>query len=214
MAYQVERRAVKHFRLKVSEQGAVRLVAPLDASDAEVEHIFKVKQDWINLQLRRFGNQQTIALHQNHLLLFGERYQYFYCDDYKQKVIVNHQHKTIRAYRDLTNTKIQEQWLKQQAGDYIRERTQELSQQHQLSYNKIYIRGQRTKWGCCSSMGNLSFNWRLIKTPQTVIDYVILHELTHTKIMSHSNHFWRTLKSICPSYRESVAWLEKYGRGL
>ncbi|MGZ4978533.1 MAG: M48 family metallopeptidase [Methylobacter sp.] len=213
--YQVERRAVKHFRLRVSEQGTVRLIAPLDATDDEVDNIFTVKQSWIELQLKRLtGHRQAIHLYRNQILLFGERYHYFHCDESTHNVSVNHRHKTIKANRDLTDTAIQEAWLKKLAGDHIRSRTQELSTLHQLPYQKIFIRNQKTKWGNCTANGNLSFNWRLIKTPRFVIDYVILHELTHTKTMDHSKGFWLKLKTICPRYKDAVDWLETYGRGL
>ena len=93
-------------------------------------------------------------------------------------------------------------------------RIQELSMLYQPPHQRIFIREQKTKWGKCLGKGNLSFNWRLVKTPPFVIDYVILHELTHTKMMDHSKGFWLKLKMICPRYKDAVDWLEKYGRGI
>jgi predicted metal-dependent hydrolase len=211
IAYSVERKAVKHFSLRVSDQGTVLLIAPLKATVADVNHIFTIKKPWIEMQLKRLvENQQAIKLHTNQILLFGEPYQYVHGDEFN----VNTVHKTITANRDLTDSAIQELWLKKMAGDYIRARLQELSVLHQLSYQKVSIRSQKTRWGSCSSTGNLSFNWRLIKTPKFVIDYVILHELTHTQIMNHSKNFWLQLKIRCPDYKQAMDWLKKYGRGL
>lgn len=61
---------------------------------------------------------------------------------------------------------------------------------------------------------NISYNWRLIKAPLFVIDYLIVHELAHTVIMSHTNKFWTLLKSYYPNYREAITWLDKYGNSL
>jgi predicted metal-dependent hydrolase len=213
--YQVERRSVKYFRLRVSESGTVRLIAPLNATETDVKTIFSSKQSWIEQQLKRLLEiRPIIVLQSNQILLFGEPYQYVHSDETGNQVCVNSLHKTISAKRDLTDNEIQTVWLKKMARDYFHTRVEELSILHQLPYQKISIRSQKTRWGSCSSNGNLSFNWRLIKTPKFVIDYVILHELTHTKIMNHSKSFWLTLKIFCPQYKEALDWLKKYGRGL
>ena len=93
-------------------------------------------------------------------------------------------------------------------------RTEELAYRLNFNYNKIYIRSQRTKLGNCSEEKNISFNWRLIKAPEFVIDYLIIHELVHTKIMNHSGKFWTMLKSLYPDYKDAIIWQDKYGNSL
>jgi len=80
--------------------------------------------------------------------------------------------------------------------------------------NKITIRGQKTRWGSCSSQGNLNFNWRLMMAPLDVIKYVVLHELTHLKHMNHSSRFWLAVRDACPEYVKYKSWLKKNGRLL
>jgi len=83
-----------------------------------------------------------------------------------------------------------------------------------LPFNKLFIRESKTKWGNCSKEKNISLNWKLIKAPDYVIDYIIIHELLHTVVMSHTHKFWTLLKSYYPDYKESIKWLEKYGNSL
>ena len=71
-----------------------------------------------------------------------------------------------------------------------------------VTYGRITVRHQKTKWGSCSSKGNLNFNCMLMTLPQRVIDYVIVHELCHLKQMNHSPAFWAEVKKIFPDYKE------------
>lgn len=75
--------------------------------------------------------------------------------------------------------------------------------------NQIHIKDQKTRWGSCSSKGNINLNWRLILAPQEVMDYVIIHELCHLKEMNHSKAFWELVEQICPDYRERKKWLKE-----
>ena len=93
-------------------------------------------------------------------------------------------------------------------------RTKELAGRLNFTYKAVYIRDQKTKLGNCSSDKNISLNWRLIKVPTLVSDYIIIHELVHTKIMNHSAKFWTLLKSLYPDYKEAINWLDKYGNSL
>jgi len=78
-----------------------------------------------------------------------------------------------------------------------------------IDYGKITIRDQDSRWGSCSSQGNLNFSWRLIKTPQEVLEYVIIHELAHIKHMDHSKQFWELVEQYDPLYREHRRWLRR-----
>ena len=83
-----------------------------------------------------------------------------------------------------------------------------------VTYGKISIRDQKTRWGSCSSEGNLSFNWRLILAPPDVLDYVVIHELCHRKEMNHSKEFWTLVESLMPDYKERRKWLRENGKNL
>ena len=83
-----------------------------------------------------------------------------------------------------------------------------------VSYGRITIRSQRTRWGSCSSKGNLNFNCLLTQVPEQVMDYVIVHELCHRIEMNHSKRFWMLVEQIMPDYKMHRKWLKDNGNGL
>ena len=78
---------------------------------------------------------------------------------------------------------------------YLSERLELLSVRHRLPYRRLYIKSQRTIWGSCSSKNNINLNIALMGLPRDLIDYVIMHELVHTKIKNHGERFWSALDS-------------------
>lgn len=100
------------------------------------------------------------------------------------------------------------------ARNLISEKSEYYSKKHGFVYNKIAIKEQSTRWGSCSSLKNLNFNWRLIFAPEKVLEYVIVHELSHTIQMNHSKAFWNLVEDTMPDYKNYRIWLKKNGKNL
>lgn len=105
----------------------------------------------------------------------------------------------------------QEKELRERAKSVLAQRTAYFARQIGVTYGRITVRDQKTRWGSCSQTGNLNFNFRLILAPLEVLDYVVVHELCHRRQMNHSAQFWQEVAQVLPDYRKRKAWLTENG---
>ncbi len=105
-------------------------------------------------------------------------------------------------------------WYKEQARLEFTDRLAMLAQAHGFRFQKMRLSSARTRWGSCSPNGTISLTWRLVMARPEVVDYVILHELLHTRVRNHSKTFWAQIETLMPGYRNSVRWLKQHGRRL
>ena len=104
--------------------------------------------------------------------------------------------------------------LSREARRYLTARTIYYAPLVGVDYGRISIRHQKTKWGSCSSQGNLNYNCLLMLAPEEVRDYVVVHELCHRKQMNHSPAFWQEVERVLPDYRTARKWLKTHGQEL
>lgn len=105
-------------------------------------------------------------------------------------------------------------WYKREAKKIISERVQYFSKITSLHSKKITITSAQKRWGSCSGRNTLCFSWRLILTPLDIIDYVIVHELSHIAEKNHSKKFWQKVEDIMPNYKQKRLWLKKNANSL
>jgi len=104
--------------------------------------------------------------------------------------------------------------LREQARKLVTERVRYYAPIIGVTYGHIAIRTQHTRWGSCSSKGNLNFNCLLALVPPEVLDYVVVHELCHRKELNHSERFWKEVERILPDYKTRKKWLKDSGSKL
>lgn len=107
-----------------------------------------------------------------------------------------------------------ENFYRVQAKQYLPPRVRELAETHGFTYGKLRIKNQKTRWGSCSSKGNINLNLRLMMAPDAAIDYVIIHELCHLRELNHNAAFWALVESYCPDFRHWKAWFKEHGPRL
>ena len=104
--------------------------------------------------------------------------------------------------------------LARKAAEYIPQKAAYYASLIGVSYGRITIRNQRSRWGSCSSRGNLNFNCLLMLAPPEIADYVIVHELCHRREMNHSPLFWQEVEKILPDYKRRRKWMKDNGERI
>jgi len=183
ITFQVVRSSRKTIAIQISREGTVMVRAPRRCSQADIDTFVREKQEWIQKQLALCSQMEAgKELRRVQGGITGMPETEAACFTYRSRA---------------------QQVFARKVAWYAR--------QMQVSYGTVTIRAQKTRWGSCSSRGNLNFNWRLILAPEPVLDYVVIHELAHRKEMNHSAGFWRIVEEIMPDYRQYRGWLKQYG---
>ena len=118
-------------------------------------------------------------------------------------------HQPLRDEEMITKEQLQD--LTRRAYALLPPRIEAFARRMGVTYGKITVRCQKTRWGSCSTKGNLNFNCLIMLTPDRIIDYVIVHELSHRVEMNHSDRFWQEVEKYIPDYRSCHVWLRDNG---
>jgi predicted metal-dependent hydrolase len=198
----------------VSGMRGVEAVVPMNYDAEQLEDFIESKRDWIietsqhyDRLMARCGRDDP-----NTIYFLGNKYRFHVVKDRQQNVTISDTMKLITFHvidKRVYKRQIQE-WYRQQTTTIIGERLPALSRKLNLQYNKVFIKFQQSRWGSCSRKKNLNFNLLLAAAPLEVIDYVIVHELTHLIELSHSKRFWELVFISDPEYKKHKAWLTDY----
>ena len=185
-------------------------------STAEIERFVKKKESWISEKLsdkeRSVRQHEKTFLPGEKFLYLGELYPLEIEDNGHQrcplklsygKFVLDKNH--IEEARNLFV-----EWYKKEAKEKLSERVNYYSNRLQLTPQGIKITSAQSRWGSCSRDNRLCFSWRIIMTPLSVLDYVLIHELAHIKEKNHSRRFWDYLGSVLPNYKEHRGWLREH----
>jgi len=212
----------RRVRLEVRQQTGLTVIVPRSYPISQLYGLLKSKERWISRNLQRFSKSQSLSAPKE--LKYGDTVPYLGQDLELVKQENHHgdsivlEGNKLAISPDLSNNGLLEsaleQWYRIEAARLINERTTKLGSQMGISYKRLVIRGQKTRWGSCSHKKNLSFNWKLIIAPEPVVEYVIIHELIHLKEMNHSKKFWELIAQYCPGWREHKKWLKQHESDL
>lgn len=167
--------------LRVDEAG-LRINAGKHIPTTEIEKFVQKKSAWINKQWRKY----ELVLKEDGCLHLGE----------------------LKPLEFFENINL-ENFYKDETRRIIEGLLEIHNEDNKYNINQVFIKNQKTRWGSCSSEGNLNFNWRLAMAPTEVIEYVVIHELCHRIEMNHSKEFWRLVQERCPDFKKHKAWLKR-----
>ena len=123
------------------------------------------------------------------------------------------EYEKIRALKP-SYTEKEKSDYKRKAKAVLEEKCRCFAERMGVSYGTVTVREQKTLWGSCSAKGNLSFNWKLVRMPEEIMDYLVVHELAHRVEMNHSPAFWAVVERELPDYKRRRDWLKKHGAGF
>lgn len=212
----------KRVRLEVRQHSGLAVVVPRSYPLQDLDNLLREKQAWI---LRHLASARHAAapppigdIRDGDLIPYlGRNLRVIDCrgDGCPRGVTLTPDRLLISGASDGQGLEsLAEQWYRSQARSILRQKVDAVTSRLGLGYGRIIIRGQRTRWGSCSQRGTLSFNWRLMMTPEAVIDYVIIHEVAHLREMNHTERFWKLVAEECPRWREYRRWLDEHGAWL
>lgn len=212
----VRSKAARKLRVRVGIDG-IEVTQPVKKCGEDLEAFLKHNQKWIISQIGRLEYIRSVrkppSIENGKILFRGEEMSVSLKESASgngsNKVVFENGAITIfLSPRSRTSPpRSLENWLRKQARMEIENQLRDLSQRLGKHPNRIYVRGQKTKWGNCSASNNLSFNWRLIMAPDFVMRYLITHELVHLEVMGHSQQFWLIVQSFCPGMSRAKQWL-------
>jgi predicted metal-dependent hydrolase len=212
----VQSKSARKLRVRVGIDG-VSVLQPEGKNFPEVEKFLKSSSDWIMNQLERVERLRLVrkpALKQEGEILFRGVMTPVQVEAKATRKGTNKvfyedgQIRITRGMRSQTSAATSlENWLRKQAKEEIRNQIDCLTAKLGKYPHKIYVMGQKTKWGNCSAFKNLSFNWRLIMAPDFVLRYLVTHEVVHLEVPDHSKRFWLTVQSLCPEMDRARQWL-------
>jgi len=213
----------KKVRLKVT-LGGLEIVVPQGRQAEEGFAFLRDNEQWATTELERSHRRQAIrrpVKRPSGQILFRGEYvpvQVVRADTWHgpNRVSLDNGAITIicNPRRQTPLVRSLENWLRKQAREQIAGFLAPVTKRLKREPNRVYVMGQRTKWGNCSALGNLSFNWRLIMAPDFVLRYLVVHEAVHLAIPDHSRKFWLTVQSLCRETEHARRWLVANERRL
>lgn len=209
--YKVIKSRRKSVSIFIQPSKEVIVRAPIQMSDAVIKQLVQSKSDWIIKKLAQmpefYQEPQKDYNDGDKIFYRGKEYRLrVFADSLVKQSKIIAKEEEICVYRKVGEEVITKDllilWYKEQARSRILERINDYQNLVQRPIKTIRIKSQKSRWGSCSSKGNLNFNWRIILMPDALFDYIIVHELCHLKQLNHSKQYWDLVKAILLDYKE------------
>lgn len=216
----IHSKKARHLRLSINQEKQVSLVIPRRASEEEGIKFLKSKIDWIEKSLTKiepqkkqkwqykfFDGEQIFYFGVLHELRLNDKIVYPNIQRYSEKIL-----QSLRSFRMTISTspkkKIFEKFLSNKLREHIYSFAFKFCKENGFKFRDLKIKKIISRWGSCSRQGNMNFSIRLVHYPPEVINYVVIHELCHTREMNHSHKFWSLVSQFCPNYKFYIKQLK------
>ena len=205
--------------ITVERDRSVVVHAPVDTSAEKIEEVVRAKRQWI-YEKTRHAQKYREPHPPGKELVSGESALYL-GRNYRVEVVVDgisevhFDHKFLVPRKHAAKRKeVLREWYIARAKEKILPRINRHARELGVEFAAAKIVDNRYRWGSCTVKDNVNFNWRLIKAPMFVIDYVIIHELAHLIEANHTSRFWNIVRTQTPTMDKAKAWLKEHGQIL
>ena len=218
MQYTVKRSSRKSVCIAIERDRSIVVQAPLNLSDEEIDKLVDKKRDLI---LKKINNPHKYPenpvpkefVSGEGLLYLGKIYRLEIVDTLEKDIEFDTTFRISKQNQAKAN-EIFKKWYRQQALSIIAPIADKFAQQLGVHFNECKVSQMKYRWGSCTPSNNLNFNWRIIKAPINVIDYIIVHELAHLREPNHTPEFWNIVSIQVPHYEQAKEWLKQNGSQL
>ncbi|RAP38909.1 hypothetical protein DID80_01590 [Candidatus Marinamargulisbacteria bacterium SCGC AAA071-K20] len=198
--------------IKVTSKAEVVIQVPHTLPQEKIDRFVSEHQDWIDKkQSAMFKNiEEKETLLKTQFIYLGQLYDLRESDSISE-ILFDDSSVFIPTGTDEKQLQF---WYKQRAEDILFDRVSIYESFIKAKPDNVKVKKLKSRWGSCSSNGDISLNIQLVKAPMTVIDYVVVHELCHLVHLDHSKSFWNLVESILPDYKKAHTWLKSNGHLL
>ena len=202
----------------VIKNNNVQVIAPKTLSNIEIKSFIHKKSNWIESKLKENKLKEKIVSKNfesdERFLYLGKNYKLKFIPNAKNliklksgeiQVCINTKKNSERKYRE----KIVQHWFKEKALLFLTNMTMEIAKEIKLNPKLVKIRSYKSRWGSCNSKDVITYNWKIIMAPTSIIKYVVIHELCHIKYLNHSKKYWNEVCKYVPDYKYKKQWLNQ-----
>ena len=199
--------------VRVTWDNRVRVLCPMILNDAQIADFVSAKSGWIESKLRinasKINGSSQIITAGSVLFFRGQTLTLVATQAERTAITLDQARLIVKApgnSSEALNALLRD-WFYQRAREILLERTEFYSQVLGHQPTKITFKVYRSMWGRCNASGAIAFDWRIVMAPDSVIEYLVVHELCHLTHFDHSSSFWDLVESVKPDFRESKSWL-------
>lgn len=219
----------KDVSIAVEWLDGVKVTAPHDIKEQQLQHLLHQKAPWILSKWKAFDEIADKPAPKE--FVSGEKFSYL-GRNYRLKVYrhtnIDKAHLVFYRGRFIANVPARfseeekndalstafKKWYLKQGEKKLPQRLKIYSEKMNIAPESVKLKEQKRRWGTCTSNGDIYVNWRIMMAPLPIVDYLLVHELAHLKYPNHSKDFWRFVRSIIPDYDQSKEWLRVNGPKL
>ncbi|MBC8490291.1 MAG: M48 family metallopeptidase [Bacteroidetes bacterium] len=208
----------KTLAIIVERDKSILVRAPKDYDENKIEKAVNKKRFWLYQKLNHsqkysdFRSPREFVSGESFLYL-GKRYNLDIVEKEINGIYFSNKFEISKSSQSNASD-LFIKWYRQKAKELIIPKVEEYAKNLGVKYDRIFIKDLKFRWGSCSPKKNLNFNWRLIKAPINVLNYVIVHELAHLIEPNHNDDFWNIIKIQIPKYIKAKEWLKENGELL